>query len=81
MRETNIDSGMDAGLLQAVVEIKHILKQARNNVAAQVNNELLTSYWKIGEIIVRYEQELRWRQFWINGIRKNKINLSSRMKI
>lgn len=57
MQETNIGSGMDAGLLHAVVEIKHILKQARNNVAAQVNNELLTSYWKIGEIIVRYEQD------------------------
>lgn len=29
---------------------------ARRNVAREVNSELLISYWKIGEIIVRYEQ-------------------------
>ncbi len=38
-------------------EIKSILNTARNNVAQKVNNELLVSYWKIGEIIVRYEQD------------------------
>lgn len=39
-----------------VSEIKSVLESARCNVARQVNNELLQSYWKIGEIIVRYEQ-------------------------
>lgn len=39
-----------------VHEIKDILETARNNVARQVNNELLVSYWRIGEIVVKYEQ-------------------------
>ena len=39
-----------------VCEIKELLNQSRNNVAIQVNNELLATYWKIGEIIVKYEQ-------------------------
>ena len=37
-------------------EIKEVLEKARSNVAITVNRELLVSYWKIGEIIVRYEQ-------------------------
>lgn len=39
-----------------VNEIKSILDIARSNAAKAVNSELITSYWKIGEIIVRYEQ-------------------------
>ncbi|WP_333651654.1 PDDEXK nuclease domain-containing protein [Lacrimispora sp.] len=39
-----------------VGEIKSILDIARSNVAKVVNSELIASYWKIGEIIVRYEQ-------------------------
>ena len=39
-----------------VNEIKTILDLARNNVARVINKELLMSYWKIGEIIIRYEQ-------------------------
>lgn len=39
-----------------VFEIKELLYKSRNNVAMQVNNELLATYWKIGEIIVKYEQ-------------------------
>lgn len=39
-----------------VKEIYEILEDARNNVAREVNSELIVSYWKIGEIIVRYEQ-------------------------
>ncbi len=39
-----------------VSEIKNILETARNNVAKEINNQLIISYWKIGEIIVRYEQ-------------------------
>lgn len=40
----------------AIQEIGDILSTARNNIAQKVNNELIISYWKIGEIIVRYEQ-------------------------
>ena len=39
-----------------VSEIKGILNTSRQNVAKAVNNELLVAYSKIGEIIVRYEQ-------------------------
>ena len=39
-----------------VQEIKLILDNARNSVARQVNNELLTTYWNIGRIICEYEQ-------------------------
>ena len=39
-----------------VSEIKDLLNQSRQNVAVQVNQELIATYWKIGEIIVRYEQ-------------------------
>jgi len=37
-------------------EIKTVLETARQNVAQQVNNELLTAYWNIGRIIVAHEQ-------------------------
>ena len=39
-----------------VNEIKNLLNQSRQNVSLQVNQELIATYWKIGEIIVRYEQ-------------------------
>lgn len=48
---------MNNSLINPLInEIKNILKAARSNVAREVNNELIISYWKIGEIIVRYEQ-------------------------
>ena len=37
-------------------EIKIILDNARNNVARQINKELLSAYWNIGRIICEYEQ-------------------------
>ena len=37
-------------------EIRSLLEASRKNVAQQVNQELLSTYWKIGEIIIRYEQ-------------------------
>lgn len=40
-----------------VIEIKNILEIARKNVAKSVNDELIIAYWKVGEIIVRYEQD------------------------
>ena len=36
-----------------VFEIKELLNKSRNTVAMQVNSELLVTYWKIGEIIVK----------------------------
>ncbi len=39
-----------------ITEIKELLKLARERVALSVNTELLSTYWNIGEIIVRYEQ-------------------------
>ncbi len=48
---------MSNELMNPVIsEIKNILDLSRQNVARTVNNELLAAYWKIGEIIVRYEQ-------------------------
>lgn len=39
-----------------VAEIKTVLDSARSNVARQVNNELLNTYWNIGRIISEHEQ-------------------------
>ena len=39
-----------------VHEIGDLLAAARNNVARQVNSELLSTYWNIGRIIAEYEQ-------------------------
>ncbi len=39
-----------------IAEIKELLNKSRNTVAMQVNSELLATYWRIGEIIVKYEQ-------------------------
>ncbi len=48
---------MDNKIIKPLVgEIKNILDTARRNIAREVNNELIISYWKIGEIIIRYEQ-------------------------
>ncbi|RHP35484.1 PDDEXK nuclease domain-containing protein [Lachnotalea sp. AF33-28] len=43
-------------LSTAISEIRELLNKSRQNVATQVNQELLSTYWRIGEIIVRYEQ-------------------------
>ena len=43
-------------LAPAVSEIRALLETSRKNVAQQVNQKLLSTYWKIGEVIVRYEQ-------------------------
>lgn len=43
-------------LAPVVNEIRALLETSRKNIAQQVNQELLSTYWKIGEVIVRYEQ-------------------------
>ena len=45
-----------SAIVPVVKEIRSILDTARNNVAQQVNNELLCTYWHIGRIICEYEQ-------------------------
>ncbi len=45
-------------IVPVVKEIRLILDTARNNVARQVNNELLNTYWNIGRIICEYEQTM-----------------------
>ena len=55
MDRNSLSPSFDA--LPVVQEIRTVLNTARGNVAKQVNNELLMTYWKIGEIIVRYEQD------------------------
>ena len=42
-------------------EIRELLKNARQNVATQVNTELLSTYWNIGRIIVEHEQDNKER--------------------
>ena len=37
-------------------EIRDIMNSARQNIAAQVNNELVAAYWNIGRVIVEHEQ-------------------------
>jgi len=43
-------------IFSIVQEIKTVLNTARYNVARQVNNELLRTYWNIGRIICEHEQ-------------------------
>ena len=44
-----------------IAEIKEVLRTSRENVARQVNSELLAAYWNIGRIIVEYEQDSKTR--------------------
>lgn len=44
-----------------VLEIKAVLDKARGNVARQMNQELLNTYWNIGRIICEYEQSIPGR--------------------
>lgn len=39
-----------------IAEIRDILEQSRKKVVSQANQEMLATYWKIGEIVVKYEQ-------------------------
>ena len=54
MADQILSSNQDINLV--VHEIGDVLAAARSNVARQVNNELLSTYWNIGRIIAEYEQ-------------------------
>lgn len=55
-KQNNMTSVDGNCLSPAISEIRELLDKSRKNVVAQVNQELLSTYWHIGEIIVRYEQ-------------------------
>lgn len=42
---------------EMVAEIRDIMVSARQNVATQVNSELINAYWNIGRVIVEHEQD------------------------
>ncbi len=42
---------------EMIDEIKEIMHAARDNVAREVNSELLSAYWNIGRVIVEHEQD------------------------
>lgn len=52
----NIELRRNSYTESTIAEIKELLEKSRNSVALKVNGELLATYWKIGEIIVKYEQ-------------------------
>lgn len=54
--ENKIIKNENSMISSTISEIKALLSQSRQKVALQVNQELISTYWKIGEIIVRYEQ-------------------------
>ena len=47
---------LELELTSVVQEVKTVLSTARQNVATQVNSELLNTYWNIGRIICEHEQ-------------------------
>lgn len=49
-------SAVTADYSPIVQQIRTVLAHARNQVAQQVNSELLRTYWSIGRIIAEYEQ-------------------------
>ena len=59
MADQLIPTNRDISLV--VHEIGDLLAAARSNVARQVNNELLSTYWNIGRIISEYEQTVPQR--------------------
>ena len=52
---------MDGFSDSLIAEIKEVLRTSRQNVAQQVNAELLAAYWNIGRIIVEHEQDKKSR--------------------
>ena len=54
MSDSNLS--LELELTSVVQEVKTVLTTARQNVATQVNSELLNTYWNIGIIICEHEQ-------------------------
>lgn len=56
---------------ELIDEIRPLLESSRARVAIKVNQELLSTYWNIGRIIVKYEQGDRHRADYGKGTLKN----------
>jgi predicted nuclease of restriction endonuclease-like (RecB) superfamily len=56
MDEKSLKINIDVSSI--VSEIMSVILTARDNVARQVNTELLSTYWNIGRIICEYEQTI-----------------------
>ena len=54
MSDSNLS--LELELTSVFQEVKTVLTTARQNVATQVNSELLNTYWNIGRIICEHEQ-------------------------
>lgn len=54
MSDSNLS--LELELTSVVQEVKTVLTTARQNVATQVNSELLNTYWNIGRITCEHEQ-------------------------
>jgi hypothetical protein len=44
-------------LLSLVKQIKSLIEGARDNVARNINKEILQTYWQVGKYIVEFEQK------------------------
>ena len=51
-----IKTNQNIALSVTITEIKDVLEQSRKSVAVKVNQALVATNWKIGEIIIKYEQ-------------------------
>lgn len=51
-----IKKNQNIALSVTITEIKDVLEQSRKSVAVKVNQALVATNWKIGEIIIKYEQ-------------------------
>ena len=63
-----------------VHEIGDLLATAQSNVARQMNNELLSTYWNIGRIISEYEQTVPERADYGKQTLKELSNTDQRVR-
>ena len=63
-----------------VHEIGDLLATAQSNVARQMNNELLSTYWNIGRIIAEYEQTVPERADYGKQTLKELSNTDQRVR-
>ena len=54
--ETSADMSDDSGYEALLADLRAIIAAGRGRAAAAVNAEIVTTYWKMGERIVREEQ-------------------------
>lgn len=53
------------------LQIKHLLDDARRNIAHSVNTTVVEAYWQVGRYIVEYEQQGKERAEYGKGLIKN----------